>query len=272
MSESTDQSLATIEQKTVLFYDDELIAIRASDENVYVSVRHLCDVLGLNRRGQVQRIQRTTVLDRGYRRGTIDTGGGPQEAGLLRVDLVPLWLAGLSTRSLKPEIQPRIERYQDEAAKVLWEAFQDGRLSTTDSADLPDLTTADSPAAHAYRMAAAIMQMARQQLLLEAHLKNHTAQLGDHEQRLEELEILLGDPQRHITPDQASQISQAVKTVAMLLGKQSGKNEYGGVYGELYRQFGITSYKQLPAKQFDQAMSWLRDWWSTLAEQDEIPF
>ena len=42
------------------------------------------------------------------------------------------------------------------------------------------------------------------------------------------------------------QISQAVKTVAMKLSKASGRNEYGGVYGELYRKFGITSYKQLP--------------------------
>ena len=33
-------------------------------------------------------------------------------------------------------------------------------------------------------------------------------------------------------PEQASQISQAVKAVAMELSKQSGRNEYGGVYGE----------------------------------------
>jgi hypothetical protein len=48
-------------------------------------------------------------------------------------------------------------------------------------------------------------------------------------------------PGQAVTDDQASQISQAVKAVALALGKQSGRNEFGAVYGELYRKFGITS-------------------------------
>jgi hypothetical protein len=36
--------------------------------------------------------------------------------------------------------------------------------------------------------------------------------------------------------------------------------EYGGVYGELYRKFSITSYKLLPAKKFEEAMNWLTEW------------
>ena len=31
----------------------------------------------------------------------------------------------------------------------------------------------------------------------------------------------------------------------MEMSQQSGRNEYGGVYGELYRKFGITSYQQI---------------------------
>ena len=56
---------------------------------------------------------------------------------------------------------------------------------------------------------------------------------------------MLGDTGRYVTEDQASQISQAVKTVALKLGKKSGRNEYGAVYGELYRKFGVPGYKQL---------------------------
>jgi hypothetical protein len=57
--------------------------------------------------------------------------------------------------------------------------------------------------------------------------------------RLEQIETKLGDEQRTVTPEQASQISQAVKAVAIALGQQTRKNEFGAVYGELYRQFGI---------------------------------
>ena len=50
----------------------------------------------------------------------------------------------------------------------------------------------------------------------------------------------------------------------MKLSERSGRNEYGGVYGELYRRFGITSYKLLPASQFDNAMGMLDDWYGQL--------
>ena len=75
-----------------------------------------------------------------------------------------------------------------------------------------------------------------------------------------------------LTPDQASQISQAVKAVAMQLSKQTGRNEYGGVYGELYRKFGITSYKLLPSHKFDEAMRWLSGWYKELTDGADVPF
>ncbi|MFQ5433319.1 MAG: phage antirepressor N-terminal domain-containing protein [Anaerolineae bacterium] len=263
------RSLDVVEQKSVYFLNDELIAVRAVDQHVYVSVRHLCNALGLDRYGQVQRIRRQSVLDDGHTHMEIDTEGGPQSANMLRVDLVPLWLSGINTSRIKDDtIRNKLEQYQTEAAKVLWEAFQEGRLSSELSLD--DLLAKDSPAAQAYKMAAAIMQMARQQLLLEAQLESHVAQLADHEQRLEQVETILGNPGRHITEAQATQVSQAVKAVAMALSKQTKRNEYGGVYGELYRRYEISSYKLLPASRFDDAMNWLKEWLMSLTE--DTPF
>ena len=93
---------------------------------------------------------------------------------------------------------------------------------------------------------------------------------GDYEERLELVESTLGDPGRFVTPDQAMQISQAVKAIALVLSKRSGSNQYGSVYGELYRKFGITSYKLLPAQKFAEAMSWLTEWHQSLV--DDSPF
>ena len=64
----------------------------------------------------------------------------------------------------------------------------------------------------------------------------HDLRLDDYEKRLEGIEATLGDPDHHVTSDRASQISQAVKTVAMKLSLASGRNECGGVYDELYRK------------------------------------
>ncbi len=126
-----DKSLVVIEQRTVEFYGDELLAVRAGDGHVYVSLRHLCDALGLARQGQVRRIRDDNILSEGYQGGNVlllpspgGRGGGMQKAGMLRVDLAPLWLSGVRIQAAKEEIRPKLERFQREAAKVLWKLFR----------------------------------------------------------------------------------------------------------------------------------------------------
>jgi hypothetical protein len=174
-------------------------------------------------------------------------------------------------KRVRPELQEKIIRYQREAYDVLWEAFQEGRLTAEPS--VSELLESDSPAAQAYKMASAIMQMARQQLLLESRLEGHESRLGDYEQRLEVVEATLGDADRYLSNPQASRISQAVKAVALLLSKSSGRNEYGGVYGELYRRYDVASYREVPASKYEDAMGWLTNWYQSLAgNTKEIPF
>jgi hypothetical protein len=105
------------------------------------------------------------------------------------------------------------------------------------------------------------MRLARNQLLLEFRLGKR---LDEHESRLITLEANLATPDRLITQDQASQVSQAVKAVALELGKKTGRNEFGAIYGELYRKFGITGYKMLPARRFEEAMRFLTEWHESL--------
>jgi len=257
--------LTVVEQREVTFYGDELTAVRAADGHVYVSIRNMCHALGLNTQAQARRIQRQPILDDGYEGVAImATPGGQQRGAVLRVDLVPLWLSGINTKRVKESIRPKLERYQREAAKVLWEAFQEGRLTAEPLFD--ELLAQDTPEAQAYKMIQGMLQLARNQMMMRA-------QLQDHAQRLEQIEATLGDPGRAVTPDQASQISQAVKAVAMLLSKRSGSNQYGSVYGELYRKFGITSYKLLPADRFREAADWLTEWYQALdGDPDDPPF
>lgn len=264
-----EKSLSVIEQKTVDFYNDELTAVRADDGQVYVSVRHMCEALGIQRpQRQTDRIKRDEVLSDGLQRVPIMGTRGQQKNYVLRVDLVPLWLTGLETSRIAEEVQDKIIRYKKEAARVLWEAFQEGRLTVEPS--FSDLLEGNSPAAQAYKMARAMMDLARNQVLLEARLDSQDTRLSEYEKRLEGVETTLGYTGRYVTPDQASQISQAVKTVALKLGKKTGRNEYGAVYGELYRKFGITGYKQLPAQKFQQAMDWLNEWRESI--ETDAPF
>ena len=275
--------LEVVQQKEVRFYEDELIAVRAADGQVFVAVSQMCQVLGLNERSQRRRIQNHRILSNGFARGDISTppspdgrGGGRQEAGLLRVDLVPLWLAGIDVGKATEDVQPKLERFQLEAAKVLWEAFQEGRLTADPEFNALVESAANTETVQAYQIAQAVMKLARQQLLIEARLSGrldlHEHKISDHDNRLEAIETSLTDSGRNVTPDQASQISQAVKAVALAQGKKSGRNEFGAVYGELYRREGVTSYKMIPARRFDQVMQWLTAWYQELTGQGELPF
>ena len=258
---SDEKAVVPVDEKQVDFYGDELTAVRL-DSDIYVSVRHLCDALGLDRASQARRMRRDEILVDGYKGGVMVTSpGGRQRTGMLRVDLVPFWLAKVDVSRVREEIKPKLIKYQKEVVKVLWEAFQEGRL--TAEPPFEDLLAQDTPEAQAYRIIQGMLQLARSQVLMRAQIEDNT-------RRLEVIETQLGDPGRRVTPDQASQISQAVKTVAMRLSKASGRNEYGGVYGEMYRKFGITSYKELPAAKFDEALGWLNQWRESI--EGDAPF
>jgi hypothetical protein len=267
--------LIVIEQKEVAFYEDSLMAVRGEDGQIYVAVGQMCRALGLNERSQRRKIQNHGILSEGYTRGDISTppsadgrGGGLQRSVLIRVDLIPLWLSGIELGKVSEEMRPKMERFQRESAKVLWEAFQNGRL-TADLA-FEELLQSDSPAAQAYKMLQAMMQLARNQVLLESKLLEHDATLETHGQRIEELEASIGNEDRYISREQASRVSQAVRGIGLLLTKQSGSSEYGRVYGELYRKFEISAYRELPASKYDEAMKWLNEWRQSLVDDVEF--
>jgi hypothetical protein len=76
----------------------------------------------------------------------------------------------------------------------------------------------------------------------------------------------VGDLELHVGPavpiseQQAAEVALAVKNVGRALGEQSGKPGYGQVYGELYRRYGISSYKNLPQDRYDEVLAWLKGW------------
>lgn len=271
---SNVKALVPVEQLDVAFYEDEILAVIVNvggEPSFYVPLRPIVERFGLNWAGQQQRINRDPVLSDEARPCVVvtHTQGQPDQRRqmlCLPLEFLSGFLFGINANRVKDEVRDSLIMYQRECYKVLDEALQDRRLTADPS--FSELLESDSPAAQAYKMAKAMMTLARNQLLLEGRVDSHGQLLEQHGQRLEELEATLGDPERHITPEQASQISQSVKAVAMQLSKQSGLNEYGGVYGELYRKFGITSYKLLPAKRFQEAMDFLSNWYGSLTGEE----
>jgi hypothetical protein len=269
---SNDKALAPLEEKRVLFYDDEITAVLVNvdgRQQIYIPLRPLCERLGVTWPSQLNRVNRDPVLAKKLQGVFItNTPGGRQEMSCLPLDYLNGWLFGINASRVKEEIRAKLIRYQEECYRVLAEAFREGRLSS--DATFDELLQSDSDAVQAYKMALAVVKLARNQIVLEARLDEQGQNLVVYGERLDQIEAKLGDTGQTVTEEQASQISQAVKAVAIALGKQSKRNEFGGVYGEFYRRFGITSYKLLPARHFDKAMRFLTDWHQSVV--GEAPF
>ncbi|MBK8989830.1 MAG: ORF6C domain-containing protein [Chloroflexi bacterium] len=270
---SEEKGLTVVEQKQVDFYEDEVLAVRTTDGSVYIPVRPICDLLGVDWSAQRRRINRDPVLSEEMKSVAVTTTDSyrtiNREVLSLPLDYISGFLFGIDASRVKPELRERLIRYQRECYKVLAEAFQEGRLTTDPSFD-DLLQQASSDVVEAYQIAQAIMKLARNQIMLDARLDDHGRTLADYGRRLETIEADMHQEDRYISEAQATQISQAVRTIAIAMGKKTGRNEFGATWGEFYRKFGIAKYRYLPISKFEEALAWLNEFYQSLT--GETPF
>ncbi len=251
-----DKSLIPIEQREIDFYGDDILAVIVEGGSIYVPIRPICDFLGVDWSAQRQRIMRDPVLAEEVEIVVVTTTkrGNPNVLAL-PLDMVHGWLFGINANRVKPEIKELLLRYQRECYRVLANHFRQEPVVTDD---------AIARLSQVRAVGLAVAQLAEEQMEFEQKTEGRFSKL---ELRLDSVEDRVS-PGQAITEEQASQISQAVKAVAMKLGEESGRNEYGGVYGELYRKFSITSYKLLPANRFQEAMKFLTNWHQSLVGEE----
>jgi hypothetical protein len=191
-----------------------------------------------------------------------NTEGGNPNVLALPLDFLNGWLFGVSANRVNPDIREKLIAYQRECYQVLARHF---------TAVTPAPSSVSAGLIQVREMGLAIARMAEEQMEFDRRLGGTETVVSGLDVRVQALEAKLEPPAHAVTDEQASQISQAVKAVALVLGKHSKRNQFGGIYGELYRKFRISSYKLLPANKFDEAMKWLAEWYQSLTDED-LPF
>ena len=257
MSEESG-ALVPAEERTVEFYGDEIkggrVTLPPSDSGVYVPIRPLTEFLGVGWRGQRERIQRDPVLSEEVRMVVLSTAGGPQEMTCLPLEFLNGWLFGISASRVKDEIRDRLITYQRECYHVLAEAFQ----APTDLS--PE--AADSVAAlrQIRSNALAVASLAEEQIRLTERLDRAAVIVGQHGRRITDLERRLAPPNA-ITDEQAAEIAQKVKAVAMQLTEANpGNNYFQSIFSEIHRRWGVSSYKNVHQGDFHNVMEFLDEW------------
>lgn len=238
---SDESALTPVEQRVIPFEEDAIIAVRMPAGDVFIPIRHICTLIGVDWGGQRRRVLGDPVLSEVVESIDVTVTDAYRTVRrtmlCLPLDYLQGFLFGINPNRVRADLREPLIRYQREAYKVLNEAFNAGRLTVDD-----DTVT--------------------QTLVAFTQL----------EQRVATIEARLGDPDRLLTLDQARRVSDAVQSVAFELGRRSGRNEYGGVYGELYRRYDVPDYRSLPTARFDECMDWLRQWYESLTDDTFTQF
>jgi hypothetical protein len=235
-----------------LFYDEDIIALQELDANErYVPLERGCETLGLDPVREAAAIGAHGALASGLRSLGGSTWG-------LRVDLVPLWLLTLNVASVAKAVQPKLALYQKECSSVLWQTFKPQGFGPEDALlpERDDLTPADQ----AYQGMMAQAALARQQMMVERQLMTHRVE-GNR----------TGGAERETREPTAFEIARLVRRVAHTLAARSRRNEYFGVYSGMYRQFGISSYRNLHYGRLREALDWLERWHNDMLGEPEPP-
>jgi len=289
LSEAT-QAIALIQQADVEFYGDALTSALAEDGDIYIPLAQMCACLQLNLSGQLQRMRRTEALRDGLRLITLLAQDGSRRPLVcLRVDLVPGWLAGVTTSKIEDEaLRKKLIAYQRDLYKVAWAVFGPMRAEVVPASDVQAIArrmaeisnrmeAIDQAIASLNAMlrdvAAAVDTMKGVNVVVEGlkaeldALRTEMADLhtrsanafkitGD---RLKHLELRL-NPGAHISEEQAARVKEAVTYVANALQARGRPRAYAEVWAAFKQHFGLTEYRNLPQNRFAEALEWLNNW------------
>lgn len=103
---------------TVSFQGTSILAVLI-DGTPHVSLRSICEALGLDFQAQRHRIRRHPALAQGVVITAIPSAGGAQQTMMLPLDMLNGWLFGISSARVRPDLRERLNQYQRECFQVL---------------------------------------------------------------------------------------------------------------------------------------------------------
>ena len=116
-------------------------------------------------------------------------------------------------------------------------------------------------------MGLAVAQLAEQQMAIEQRVTTHENRIDRAALVIRELQRRVGavedrlEPGTPVSDAQAAEIAGQVKALGELLTtNQGGKNYYQAIFAELYRRFGVSSYKLIPLERYEAVVQFLADW------------
>lgn len=276
---SEENALVPVEQRTIDFYGDEIIAVLVKEDRrhqVYVPIRSICDYLGLSWAGQRQRVHRDEILDEVSSECVIHSQGQRRTMLCLPLDYLNGWLFGINASRVNPEVKDNLLRYQRECYRVLADAFLPPDLNVR------PVDADDQALMQLHNMALVIAATTREMLEIKQLSLNNKARLDAAREYLQGINQRLKVVEHQaqvaeqrtrvsvLTEEQAREIQYRVNLISQALTKHKpGEKHYMGVYEALRQETGATSYKDIPMKGYQAAIAFLDNWLHAIEKAGE---
>lgn len=277
MSNEDDKALVPVEQRDIDFYGDVITAVMVEVDGrqvVYIPIRPICDYLGVSWQGQNRRLNDDEVLSAVSMSINItltDIEPDSRRPKTSRMLCLPLefingFLFGINPKRVKPEMKANIIRYQRECYRILADAF------VGQSTAVQPTSASDEPLVQLHNMALVIAATTREMLATKYLAQSNT-------ERLDRAALVVQNLTRRVTAveqqvragklteEQAAEIKRRVNLIANEMSKHDpGKTHFQAVYAALGDEVGVTSYKAIPLKAYETAVSFLDNWLLSLKQ------
>lgn len=262
-----------------MFYDHELVAVRLADGRIAAVLRWLFESLNLERRGQMQRIERKTALRKGLIDVEVDTPGGPQIMSALTLQVLPGYLFTIDESRVKEEARADVVLFQRECAKVLADHF-----TRKHPPALPSATDATAATVIIEQIAdlTGVINLLREHLEMLLVLPSQVAELSVEVSETRVLVESLATRQdaterrlaavdartQRLTPAHARAVQEMVNRMVRETRHSATPLTYATIYGKLKTRFQAASYSEIADSRFDELMAWLREALNTATSRE----
>ncbi len=267
------EALIPVEQETIRFHGEEIIAVRLDDGRICVVVRWICKSLNLKASSQISKIRNTTSTASELVRVIVKTKGGPQRVAAITLKGFPVWMLTINPNEAQDEhIKSLIVAYQEEAKDVLYQHFVNkARAHPTlpapsnattviqptepmkpapEADDQTLMTYYEDLAVWALWKASQHGQQWRGQV--QGQLESLQTQLENGKAVTDLIpEILQRLGPETITPEHQRQVQAYVKQL-----HEAGGKAYATIYDDLRRAFNKPRYQELLEAEWSQVQRW----------------
>jgi len=153
------------------FHGDALAVTITNSGEVFVSIRRVCDALGVDFSGQLQRLKSAVWAVVEFI-STTGEDGKRYTMAMIELEALPMWLANI--KKVRPGLQSKLELYQCEAKKALADRFLRPPVQTS----TPQLSAPEETAIRRYYAAKVISDAVMAGSISKAYGENyaiHTA-------------------------------------------------------------------------------------------------